>query len=198
MSEEPIDAELAAIEAALGSLKPAASALQRDRLMFLAGRASAATTLALLPTRRRRIAVWLWPCATALSLAVAVAFAVLRGARVSLPSPSGRGAGGEGTVGHFVATDARKKSVIHSERVPMADCIVARPHPNPLPEGEGTVANSLAPPSPWENRRLCQWVLEHGIDSLPEPDYAPCGSPPPLRRDSYRELLDQVLNKPSS
>ena len=46
MSEKPIDGELAAVEAALSTLRPTASALQRDRLMFLAGRASAGKTVA--------------------------------------------------------------------------------------------------------------------------------------------------------
>ena len=45
-----LNEELAAIEAALGSLTPAASSIQRDRLMFLAGRASADR----LPLPRRR------------------------------------------------------------------------------------------------------------------------------------------------
>ncbi len=40
MSEERMNEELAAVEAMLGSLTPAASNVQRDWLMFLAGRAS--------------------------------------------------------------------------------------------------------------------------------------------------------------
>ena len=38
MSEKRINEELAAVEAALASLKPAASGVDRDRVMFLAGR----------------------------------------------------------------------------------------------------------------------------------------------------------------
>ncbi len=84
-------------------------------------------------------------------------------------------------------------------------------HPSPLPtnlrsvpgEGTGDVAESpsslqLSPPSPWENRRLCQLVLEKGIDAMPEPDRTPVRRLPPLRRDTYREVLDQFFNEPSS
>ncbi len=39
MSEKRLNEELAAIEIALASLKPAASRVDRDRVMFLAGRA---------------------------------------------------------------------------------------------------------------------------------------------------------------
>jgi hypothetical protein len=54
------------------------------------------------------------------------------------------------------------------------------------------------PPSPWENRRLCQLVLEKGIDAMPEPDHTPGrGNPLPPRRDSYRDLLNELINDSS-
>jgi hypothetical protein len=74
MSEERMNDELTAIEAALGSLTPVPSSVQRDRVMFLAGRATA--DRATLP-RRRRWAAWLWPCATSASLLAAAVFGVL-------------------------------------------------------------------------------------------------------------------------
>ena len=64
MSRERISQHLVAVEAALASLDPAPSAVDRDRLMFLAGAASA----------RRGRARWLWPSTAA---AAAVAAAVL-------------------------------------------------------------------------------------------------------------------------
>jgi hypothetical protein len=74
MSEKRLNDELAAIEAALCSLQPVPSNVQRDRLMFLAGRASADR----LPLHGRpRLPAWLWPCATAASLLVAIALGVL-------------------------------------------------------------------------------------------------------------------------
>ena len=76
-------------------------------------------------------------------------------------------------------------------------------HPSPLPtnlrsvpgEGTGDVAESpsslqLSPPSPWENRRLCQLVLEKGIDAMPEPDRTPAG--PLLAPAAARHLSRSV------
>jgi hypothetical protein len=74
MSEKRMNDELAAIEAALGGLTPAPSGIQRDRLMFLAGRTSAARVS---PPRGRRLRAWLGTCATAVSLLTAVTFGVL-------------------------------------------------------------------------------------------------------------------------
>ena len=72
MSEERMNDELAALEASLGSLTPAATRVSRDRLMFLAGSASADVSRG-----RRRIAAWLWPSALAVSLLAAVTFGML-------------------------------------------------------------------------------------------------------------------------
>ena len=70
MSEKRLNQELSAIEGALSALKPSASSVDRDRVMFLAGRASAAASVLLQP--RRKI-LWLWPCITAVSLLLAIA-----------------------------------------------------------------------------------------------------------------------------
>jgi len=56
-SHEELPRELKALEAALGGLKPAAGAIDRDRLMYLAGRASV--------ERGRGLARFGWPLATA-------------------------------------------------------------------------------------------------------------------------------------
>ncbi len=69
MSEKRINEELSAVEAALASLKPAASGVDRDRVMFLAGRAS---VLPNAPPRMRLKREWLWPCITAVSLLLAI------------------------------------------------------------------------------------------------------------------------------
>jgi len=65
MSQEPVppDPELTAIEAALGSLSPARSRLDRDRLMFQAGQSS---------VRSRAMARWAWPSLAATLAAVAL------------------------------------------------------------------------------------------------------------------------------
>ena len=72
MSQEPLDAELAPVEAILRSLDPATSRLDFAQVMYLAGRASACKGP---PARRRTRARWLWPCTTAASLLVAAMFA---------------------------------------------------------------------------------------------------------------------------
>ncbi len=74
MSEEPVRKDLQAVEAALASLHPAPCGVDRDRMMFLAGRASAEK---ISPAGLDRRASWLWPCATAATALVAVTFATL-------------------------------------------------------------------------------------------------------------------------
>jgi hypothetical protein len=74
MSEKRMNDELAAVEAMLGSLTPAASSLDRDRLMFLAGRTSVER---LSPPAGRRVTAWLWPCTTAAALLVAATLGLL-------------------------------------------------------------------------------------------------------------------------
>jgi hypothetical protein len=76
-AEEPLKPELAAVEAALASLALRPAAVERDRLMFLAGQAAA-----LKATRRR--GAWRWPCATAASLLLALGLG-LRGPRPGEP-----------------------------------------------------------------------------------------------------------------
>ncbi len=63
---------LAAVENALSSLTPTPTGVDRDRVMYLAGRAAAERS----PDSRLR-AYWLWPCATAASVLLAVTFATM-------------------------------------------------------------------------------------------------------------------------
>ena len=74
MSKDQLDRELAAIEASLSNLTPAATTLQRDHLIFMAGKAMAEREAK--RGRRRRVA-WLWPCATAASFLLAAVFGSL-------------------------------------------------------------------------------------------------------------------------
>jgi hypothetical protein len=62
MSGKRISEDLAAIEAALASLNPTACGVDRDRMMYLAGRAAAGRSSA---AAGHASASWLWPCATA-------------------------------------------------------------------------------------------------------------------------------------
>jgi hypothetical protein len=69
-----LNGELAAVEAAFASLEPAVSSIDRDRMMFLAGRASIACSS---PPPVRRIVPWLWPVTTAASICIAIGFGCL-------------------------------------------------------------------------------------------------------------------------
>ena len=155
MSQKRLNDELAAIEAALCSLTPAASGIDRDRLMFLAGRASARH-------HGRKI---LWPTATAASLLLAVTFGILW-----------TNGSGPRLVRHF------------GEPIAVAPADDLR--------------RDALPPSPWENRRLCQLMLEKGIDALPQSQPWPVRHDgvirPAPRDDSYRGLLNEFLNTPTS
>ena len=67
MSEQRTPDELKAIEASLGSLVPQWGGLDRDRLMYSAGVASA---------RGQRSAGWMWPAATAVMTLLSATLAV--------------------------------------------------------------------------------------------------------------------------
>jgi hypothetical protein len=65
MSQEELNDELADIEAALATVGPGPSRLQRDRVMYLAGRASVG------PAAQRTHTGWAWPAAFGAMTAVA-------------------------------------------------------------------------------------------------------------------------------
>lgn len=75
MSPERMNPELMAVEAALASLSPAPSGVDRDRLMFLAGTASAG----------RSRAHWTWPAATAATTLLAVWLGAMLAVRPAAP-----------------------------------------------------------------------------------------------------------------
>jgi hypothetical protein len=161
MSEKRMNDELAAIEAALGGLTPVASGASRDRLMFLAGQASANT-----PNRHRRVTTWFSPCAMTASLLAAATFGVLWAA------------GG-------------KPEIV--ERVVYVPSQIS-----PATFDFPLAVASPSPPSPWANRRLCQLVLEKGVDAMPQSDIPAARSAPlPPRRDSYRDLMNDLLTQPA-
>jgi hypothetical protein len=154
MSQERLNDELAAIEAALCSLSPAHSGIERDRLMFLAGKKAA---------MNRRTPKLLLAMATAASLLAAATFGTL-----------------------WVAGNQPR--------------LVERPV---VVAAVGTsipveVFADASPPSPWENRRLCQLVLEKGIDGLPQPSRRRISSVLPMpAEETYRSLLKQFLDNPT-
>jgi hypothetical protein len=159
MSQERLNDELAAIEAAFCSLTPAKSGIERDRLMFLAGRASASRRLP-----RRRLATVLWPVATAASMLAATTFGVLWAS------------GNNPTLVERVAN-------VSGAGLPITTDLPA----------------DTSPRSPWENRRLYQLVLEKGVDAIPESGRRRVSGAPFVPRDeTYRSLLKQFLDNPTS
>ena len=80
MADEERNEDLDDLEAALASLSPRGSRIDRDRLLFLAGRASAEPTSG--SSVRRR---WLWPAATAASLTAACVLGALLAVRPETP-----------------------------------------------------------------------------------------------------------------
>jgi hypothetical protein len=82
MSEEPLNAEMAAFESMLGRLQPQPATVNRDRLMFLSGQAAAAR-----PGARRKLLARYWgPLALAANLLLALTLGILLAAHRSPPA----------------------------------------------------------------------------------------------------------------
>lgn len=73
MSSEPLDPRVAAVEAALARLAPAPANLDRDRLLYLAGRASAGGRQ------------WAWPTVTAAAMLLAAGLGIALALRPAPP-----------------------------------------------------------------------------------------------------------------
>jgi hypothetical protein len=169
MSEKRINEELSAVEAALASLKPAASGADRDRVMFLAGRMSAVANT---PLHQKQKTSWLWPCVTAVSLLLAIA--------------------SSGTL--FIrgtATDKKEASYAKSNTIQTAENI-----PQPLwyehVQKETPVVKRPRPSSGRDSMSmdylsLNKLIVEKGVESLPGPSWIPIGPEKSPRRDSIMQ-----------
>ena len=169
MSRKPIGEDLAAVEAALASLTPVPCGVDRDRMMFQAGRASAPERLARTPRRR---ADWLWACATAASVLTAVTFATLWLSRSGMEV-------------------AERKAGVEAER---AAEIEPRPEKRPVPiEEHGEVAPE---PKKWRSDylQLRRLVMTQGVDALPPSGSRHESDAETLRfRSGHRDTLEQLL-----
>jgi hypothetical protein len=160
------DDELNAIEAAIRSLVPARSRMDRDFVMFQAGRAAARS-----PARSRR--AWI---ATAASFGlIALGEAVLLANRPSTPRI------------------VERVVVVHE---PVATPAVELAAPTSLPaspaSGPGSARASLAfETSAYE--RLTDQVLRYGLDGLPAPKRALADAAP--RPAEARQLLQSELRR---
>jgi len=177
MSDQRMSEELAAVESALSSLDPAPTGVERDRVMYLAGRAAAGGSFDPLPAR----AAWLWPSTTAASLLVAVAFAAMWHAR-----------------GEPVVVYRDRPAAARQPTPPPAERRAEQPRmaTEAKQEVQEEVENA-SPGAPWRTDylRLRRLVTTRGIDALPESGSAPAPRVETLRWGSgiertLAELLD--------
>ena len=165
------------IEPLLRQLRPRASTVDRDRLMFLAGQAAASPAAS--PIRR-----WIWPAATAVATCAALVLAVLLLIRpepqvireiVYVPQPV------SGATQNVVAT-----SHPQPDRPPerAAD---AAPQPEPPPYRRADPSALVAD----NYLALRDLALAHGVDALPRFTGDGGGTTAPA---TSRELLESLLN----
>jgi hypothetical protein len=157
MPEKRLNEELAAVEAALASLKPAASGADRDRVMFLAGRASVNTNL---PPTQRLKTQWLWPCTTAVSLLLAIAsggMLFLRGT----------------ATGEKEAAYAKLNTIQIAENTPQP--LWYEHTRKETPEVKRPRPLSGRDNIPMDYLSLNRLIAEKGVDALPSPSWIPIG-----------------------
>ncbi len=172
---EPFDAELEAIEQALGRLKPAAGRIDRDQIMFRAGRASA--------HKRQN----LWPALAASLALVAVGEAIWL-PRQAVPLVVERESSRPGT------------ELTHAPR-PSAAPIEPQGNVTPLP-GEEVASmffEELAL-GRTDQERLANQVLRYGLDGLSGNGPAPLPGPAPSAsaNEAIRLELLGILNSGGS
>jgi hypothetical protein len=192
MSERDLNEELAAVETVFRGLTPTASGIDRDRLLFSAGRASAMANGA---TQRESIPVChcLEQAVSSGQLASSTACSkqwhtvewhtVVR--NVGWPCATAASLLVAATFAALWASGGKSDIAARTAATSVRQTPMAAMD---LPE-------DASPPSPWENRRLCQLILEKGIEALPRPDVAPrYDKPLPPHKDSYFDLLKQFNN----
>jgi hypothetical protein len=165
MSEKRINEELSAVEAALASLKPAASLLDRDRAMFLAGRMSA---VAIAPLFQKHRTFWLWPYINAISLLVAIASTGMLFVRGTAPGEKQAAYAKSNT--NQTADNAPQP--LWYEHAQKESPEVKRPRPS---SGRDNMSMDYL--------SLNLLIAEKGIDALPGPSWIPIGPEKVPRRD---------------
>lgn len=152
----PPEGGLNAIEAALGSLAPARGTIDRDRLMFLAGRAS---------VRRSPAERFAWP-----SIAAALAVVALGEAAMLVPRPEA----GPGMVERVVVAESPPDQEPPTPREPIPEPPAEVVILHRSSRKESTVFDRPLPgPSDTSPAAVRMRVLRLGIDGLPEPPPLP-------------------------
>ncbi|MGD0518353.1 MAG: hypothetical protein ABSA26_12530 [Thermoguttaceae bacterium] len=167
MSEKRLNEELSAVEAALASLKPAASGADRDRVMFLAGRVSANVNF---PPTQRLKTQWIWPCTTAAALLLAIMSSSMlflrgtaKGEKEAAYAKSNQIQTAENTPRTLWYEHARKETPA-----------VNRPRPRPS-SGRDNI--------PMDLLSLNLLIAEKGVEALPGPLWIPIGPEKYPRRE---------------
>jgi hypothetical protein len=175
MSEKRLNEELTAVEAALASLKPAASSVDRDRMMYLAGRMSAVTNT---PPHKKHKTHWLWPCVTAVSLLLAIASSgmlFVRGTAIGEKEAAYAKSNNTQTMGnnpHPLWYEHTQKESHEAKLI--------RPRPT---SGRGNI--------PTDYLSLSMLVAEKGVEALPSPSWIPIGP----EKYPHRDLMMQDERK---
>jgi hypothetical protein len=203
MSTEEESVEFKAIEAALAELAPTAGGLDRDRLMYLAGRAS------VLANGEVRTFRWAWPVATAAMTTVAAALLAVVSLRLADPAP------------RTVEVPVERIVEVTVERSPAAAVVdkaaSAADDQQFSPERESSNGNDrpAAVSDPWSIvSRLVRWPAVDGRGPISHDGYtalrnqllrdgASAWTEPPSRQApadgatqpaSYRQMLDSLLD----
>lgn len=164
-SESEAEPNLSEIEAALGALVPTRGRLDRDRVMYQAGRTSACRGSGMGASR-----AWM---AVAASLGLV---AMGEGALLARRPP-------ERVVERVVVV--REPASVPPTSARASDLPLDRPSDPPLPD-------SRPDPGPRAHDRLAWQVLRYGLDGLPAPAPSGGGDRPSTRR-ALREEIARVL-----
>ncbi len=167
--------ELGELQQALRSLEPLPGRLDRSRLMYLAGRASASVSPGMSDTSVAGVAPkwnWAWPASTAAMTLVAATLAVALAVR---PQPQPR------IVRKTVYVKQPAADEPDSRRPLVFDAVPRRPASADEPGG--------VLPAPYLSVSLRRTVLERGVDALP--DVVLSGIDPP---STSRQMLESLLD----
>jgi hypothetical protein len=180
------------LERALSMLRPAASRIDRDCFLFLAGRASAEEVKPGTTFGR-----WMWPAATFMSTLAAVVLLVLL---VTRTGPEVNRAerlearGHQAPVPSVANVAVESAHETHDETQVRADEAVTRRAPTADETARALAAESNYP-------RLRSFVLVYGIDALPEPvpiQNSESSSQADEEPVTVKDLLSQTLKSRSA
>ncbi len=171
--EERLDADLKSFEAQLASLNPRTDRLDREQLMFQAGRQSIRTS---------RVLPWVWPAACGLSTTAAM---VLLVALLMRPEPQ--------VVVKYVEVPAKADT---------QDLDSQQEETTTPPESSlmATVGLDSAAHR-WRGKSLYWQRVERALNREPDWPTQPVSAYEALRATApipYRELLDRMLKEPAS